>query len=325
MGATMSRRHRPETFWRQSLNPDDNLIHPKNWKANDPLYRYLELKREKLEDRDLGTIMRMVVMYCPCQASRCKCKAGNFMGDKHNTEGWTHSNCIRSGCNHLLSDHTLHLTSASRTKFMALVKLVFDINNIKASLEIAYQKPKSQRNIVIEEVYNSVYKVLCKSVRGDPFKAPNFDKIYGSPPYEKIHIEQILINFCMRFFGSNKAVLTFEEALMVTKIVLHLFNSWMWTIPDNKSHDQHLYSNSYSFYYSRYMVHCAIPRLSHSISPRYQATAIFGSDVLKYTLKSFSNELQVWCYKSNIMWNEHTNLYCMTKMPIYMNLLKKEV
>jgi len=44
---------------------------------------------------------------------------------------------------------------------MALVKLVFDINNIKASLEIAYKKPKPQKNIVIEEVYNSVYKVNC--------------------------------------------------------------------------------------------------------------------------------------------------------------------
>ncbi|KAF0761161.1 Uncharacterized protein FWK35_00013018 [Aphis craccivora] len=229
------------------------------------------------------------------------------------------------GTTDVISYHTLRLTSASRTEFMALIKLVFDINNIKASLEIAYKKPKLQRNVVIEEVFNSVYKVLCKSVRGDPFKAPNVDTIYGSPPYENTHIEQILTNFCIRFFGNNKNVLTFEEALMVTKIVLHFFNSWMWTIPDNKSYDQRLYSNTYSYYYRRYMVHCVIPRLSHSISPRYQATAIFGRDVLKYTLESFSKELQVWCYKSNIMWNEHTNLYCMTKMPIYMDLLKKEV
>jgi len=44
---------------------------------------------------------------------------------------------------------------------MAVIKLVFDINNIKALLENLRAEPKSQRNIVIEKVYNSAYKVSC--------------------------------------------------------------------------------------------------------------------------------------------------------------------
>lgn len=59
-----------------------------------------------------------------------------------------------------------------------------------------------------------------------------------------------------------------------------------------------------------------MPRITHSISLRYKATEIFGCDVLKYTLKFFYKHLQVRCYKSNIMWNEDTNLYSLNYMPM---------
>lgn len=66
----------------------------------------------------------------------------------------------------------------------------------------------------------------------------------------------------------------------------------------------------------RYMVYCEMPRLAHSISPRYKASEIFGREVLSYTLESFYKELQVWCYKSNIMWNRNTKLHCLKYMPM---------
>jgi len=49
----------------------------------------------------------------------------------------------------------------SNIEYMAVIKLVYDINNIKASLEISYSSPKFQRDILVESVYKSVYKVSC--------------------------------------------------------------------------------------------------------------------------------------------------------------------
>jgi len=60
-----------------------------------------------------------------------------------------------------LAKHIRHIKYVSDTEYMAVIKLVFDINNIRASLNISYAKPESQRNHLIESVYESVYKVNC--------------------------------------------------------------------------------------------------------------------------------------------------------------------
>jgi len=66
----------------------------------------------------------------------------------------------------------------------------------------------------------------------------------------------------------------------------------------------------------RYMVYCEMPKLAHSISPRYKASEIFGRDVLKYTLESFYKELQDWYYESNIICKKHRNSHCLNYVPM---------
>ncbi|CAH1738746.1 unnamed protein product [Aphis gossypii] len=335
MGGALSSTRRPLMI--RCASPERRILvlrcgHPtdlffkEDWKANDLLYQYIESERKMQMTNDPGSIMKTIAEYSPCENSRCKCKAGKFTEDALNTVGWANSKCTRSGCNHPLSKHIRHIVYVSNTEYMAIIKLVFDINNIKASLKILSAKPALQKKKLIESVYESVYEVLCKTVRYDPFKAPNIDTIFDNPPpFETISIRQILMNFSINYFCNNEEVLTFKQALMVTKFLFHSFDTWRWTAPNKISNSfSRVCSNPYSYYYCRYMVYCEMPRLAHSISPRYKASEIFGREVLSYTLESFYKELQVWCYKSNIMWNRNTKLHCLKYMPIYMTFLKTE-
>lgn len=137
-----------------------------------------------------------------------------------------------------------------------------------------------------------------------------------------------------------------ENALIVTKFVLKYFDTWMWNIPQELLRcNSRVYSKSYNYYYRRqvytlhlklnahkiisnaqinfilcfvyrFLLHCCLPRCVHSISLRYRPTKIFGQDVLNYTLKAFRIQLQVYCYQKNILWKEHTKLFCLKYFPM---------
>ncbi|XP_060875945.1 histone acetyltransferase KAT2A-like [Metopolophium dirhodum] len=305
--------------------PIDELLMYNKWKSNDLLYEYVKSKRQRLQNREMGHTQRLIAKYSSCKFPGCKCKGGTFTGIERDNFGWINSICTRSGCNHQLSDHIEHLRDASTVEFTVLMKLIFDIINTKLTLKNVSKKPKSERNILLKFIFELVYNVLHKSVLIDPFTLPNIDTIYGSPPFERTNIEQVLLNFCVHIFNDNN-ILELENALIVTKFVLKYFDTWMWNIPQELlKYNSQEYSKSYNYYYRRFLLHCCLPRCIHSISLRYRPTKIFGQDVLKYTLKAFRIQLQVWCYKKNILWEEHTKLFCLNYFPIYMDLLEKEV
>lgn len=52
-----------------------------------------------------------------------------------------------------------HLVTATMDEFTALLRLVFDTINIKGTLENESRKSKALRNVVLEEVFYSVYRV----------------------------------------------------------------------------------------------------------------------------------------------------------------------
>ncbi|XP_026805268.1 histone acetyltransferase KAT2A-like [Rhopalosiphum maidis] len=330
MGGALSRPlipcYNPRQEHRRQPKPDILSIMNNEWKANDLLFEQIKSERSKLEEKNPGSIMRKVAKFVPCQSQRCKCKGGMFDGIERDNYGWRNSNCVRPGCNHPLSNHIQHLVSASKKEFAILIKQIFDIINIKGTIQSVSKNPKIERIIVLEEVFESIYTVLCKNVRRDPFIAPNINTIYGNPPFENTNINQILINFCMHMFSSKDSILELKDALIITKFVLRYFDTWMWFLPNRLPYtNPHEYSNSYVYYYRRYMMYCCVPRLVHSVSPRYKPSKIFGRDVLKYTLKSFKIQFQVWCYKQNIMWTDHTKLFCLDYLPKYMDLLHNEV
>ncbi|KAL4090629.1 hypothetical protein QTP88_025428 [Uroleucon formosanum] len=305
--------------------PIETLLMSKKWKSNDLLYEYVKSKRQKFQNRDIESLLRMAAKFSTCKVQNCKCKGGIFPRLKLNHSRYENSICIRSNCKHEQSEHIKHLRDASTKDMMVLMKSIFDILNLKLTLKKLSVKNKTKRNILLKGIFQSVYNVLIKSVLYDPFTTPNIDTIYGSPPFEKTNIEQVLLNFCMYIFGDNKK-LKLENALMLNKFVLVYFDTWMWSIPKELLEcNSKKYSKSYNYYYCRFLIYCCLPRCVHSISLRYRPTKIFGQDVLKYTLKAFRIQLQVWCYKNNIMWKEQTKLFCLTYLPIYMDLLEKEV
>jgi len=58
-----------------------------------------------------------------------------------------------------LADHIEHLRSASRMEFSVLMKLIFDIFNTKLTLKNVSKKPKSERNVLLKGIFESVYDV----------------------------------------------------------------------------------------------------------------------------------------------------------------------
>ncbi|XP_015372838.1 PREDICTED: histone acetyltransferase KAT2A-like [Diuraphis noxia] len=327
MGGALCSRIRPNNAGverhRQSRSNSQLLMN--KWKTNDVLYLSIKSRRDKLHKPISESTQRTVAKFSPCQLNNCKCQGGIFKGVKRDHFGRKNSICVRPGCNHPLSDHISHLKNVSKGELTMLRKLTFDIINTKKTLKNLSKKPKSKRNMLLKNIFESVYDVLNKSTLIRPLTAPNIDTIYGSPPFERTNIDQVLFNFCMHIFNDDN-ILGLKNALILSKFVLKYFDTWMWTIPKEqlKCNSQE-YSKSYNYYYCRFLMYCSLPRCVHSIPLRYRASKIFGQEVLKYTLKAFKMQLQVWCYKHNIMWGEHTKLFCLNYLPIYMDLLEKEV
>lgn len=58
-----------------------------------------------------------------------------------------------------LADHISHIINVTMTEFITLLQLVFDIINIKGTLENESNKSKYERNVVLEEVFYTIYRV----------------------------------------------------------------------------------------------------------------------------------------------------------------------
>jgi len=58
-----------------------------------------------------------------------------------------------------LAVHVEHLKSASTMEFVVLMKMIFDIINTKLTLKNVSKKPRSERNILLKVIFESVYHV----------------------------------------------------------------------------------------------------------------------------------------------------------------------
>lgn len=47
---------------------------------------------------------------------------------------------------------------------------------------------------------------MTNHIRLNSFISFNIDTIYGAPPFEKMNIQQILLNFCMFKYGNDTKV-----------------------------------------------------------------------------------------------------------------------
>jgi len=58
-----------------------------------------------------------------------------------------------------LASHVTHLEDAEDEQLNILLGLVFDLDNISVTINNELKKPKTERNYVLEETYNSIYHV----------------------------------------------------------------------------------------------------------------------------------------------------------------------
>lgn len=58
-----------------------------------------------------------------------------------------------------LAYHIQHLRDASTMELMVLMKIIFDMFNTKLTLKNLSKKPKSERNILLKGIFESVYNV----------------------------------------------------------------------------------------------------------------------------------------------------------------------
>lgn len=61
-----------------------------------------------------------------------------------------------------LADHIQHLNNMSMVELAVLIKIIFDIINIKETLKNFSVRPKSKRNIFLKDIFESVHNV-CHS------------------------------------------------------------------------------------------------------------------------------------------------------------------
>lgn len=58
-----------------------------------------------------------------------------------------------------LAFHVSHFEDADDEELDTLLELVFDLDNLSLTINNELTKPKTERNYVLEETYNSIYHV----------------------------------------------------------------------------------------------------------------------------------------------------------------------
>ncbi|KAL5242311.1 hypothetical protein ACI65C_009721 [Semiaphis heraclei] len=293
------------------LLPDHNV-------ENDPIVQaILEFKES---ERKLSRHEKLIKLSSKssCQASTCQCTGWRGRSEDHLMS----STCSKSGCNHPLSSHVSHLESAKDEQLNTLLELVFDLDNLSATVNKDLKKPTTDRNYVKEETYDAVYHELRNFVY--PGSCITLDKLFGTPPFENPNIVKVLMNFNMYKFGHNSSQL--KIALKISKFFTKHFDLWKWTSPKELPFCK-TYQNrkNYDLYYQRYLVFCVLPKYLHSIGPSFKTSFIFGQDLLKHTLKAFRMYLTDWCHASAPKRSNRQNHFYMSYLPKYMNLLEEEV
>lgn len=53
-------------------------------------------------------------------------------------------------------------------------------------------------------------QILNKSTLIRPLTPPRIDIIYGSPPFERTNVEQVLFNFCLHIFNDGNILVSLD-------------------------------------------------------------------------------------------------------------------
>ncbi|VVC27197.1 Hypothetical protein CINCED_3A002170 [Cinara cedri] len=247
-----------------------------------------------------------------CQILSCQCNG--WRGKQDNPTMF--SLCTNYNCNH-------QLKNIENDKLNILLGLVFDLDNIAFTLKHEFKQLTTERNFVLEDVYNSIYHELRSFMHPD--SNITLDNLFGSPPFENPNIVKTLMNFNMYKFGHDSCQL--KIALRVSKFIVKHYDLWKWVCPKELMHCKTLQQRkTYEYYYQRYLAFCLFPKYLQSLSSCFKMSMIFGKDVLKYTLKTFRMHLTDWSYNSSLVKTSDYQKHFLTSyLPSYFNLLEQEV
>ncbi|KAL5233397.1 hypothetical protein ACI65C_000807 [Semiaphis heraclei] len=270
--------------------------------------------------RSLGFIRRHAGLVMSILSCECTKWTFNEEIDKPSMN----SICDQSHCNHKLYDHISHLVYASEKMLNALIRLIFDFENIKEEIEYLSKLPSNaERDSLLKDCKNFIFQEIKHFISSDSMVST--EESIEKPPFESPTIVDVLKNFCLYIFSRN--IYQLKIAFKITKIILRHFDGWTWATPDKLPSSSRLkFNNSYKFYYQRYQEHCLTPSSNRPIiKPSYTSSKIFGKDILKYTLRVFRTSLTDWCLNESKNCTFSKKCLFMKFMPIFMDLLEQEV
>ncbi|KAL4090627.1 hypothetical protein QTP88_025426 [Uroleucon formosanum] len=276
----------------------------------------------KFRKHDMDVVMAVPRMdklvkissYMPCRILSCVCH--KWISNEKN-EPSMNSICDQSQCNHKLYDHVTHLVHAPEKMLNALIRLIFDFENINEEIEYrSKEASKDERDALLKQCKGFIYNEIKNFIR--PESMGLIEDSIEKPPFESPSMADILKHFCLYKFSLNFFEL--QIAFQFTRITLDNFNLWIWVTPEKLPFLNKLkFNNSYKFYYQKYQEHCLTPeKLSES-------SIIFGKDILRYTLKVFRTTLTNWCIKKSKNCTFIKKCFLMKIFPNFLDLLEEEV
>jgi len=184
-------------------------------------------------------------------------------------------------CNHPLSSHVSHLSSAGEEELDRLLGIVVDVEN----LFMCVHKEEDQDT---KQVYFYLFKLLRRCILQRT--KPSVEGPLGNPPYEKPSIAKGVTNFVLYKFNHLSAK-EWQMMYDLAKMFLHCLNHWKLETPTARK--QQLSGDEVSPYkvnYTRWLCYCHVPAFCDSL-PHYDTSLIFGRSLLKSVFQTMRKQL----------------------------------
>ncbi|XP_077108254.1 histone acetyltransferase KAT2A isoform X1 [Ranitomeya variabilis] len=218
-------------------------------------------------------------------------------------------------CGHSLADHVSHLENVSEDEINRLLGMVVDVENLFMSVH-------KEEDTDTKQVYFYLFKLLRKCIL--QMNRPVVEGSLGSPPFEKPHIEQGVLNFVQYKFShlQPKERQTMYE---LSKMFLLCLNYWKLETPSQfRQRSQSEDAATYKVNYTRWLCYCHVPQSCDSL-PKYETTHVFGRSLLRsiftVTRRQLLEKFRV--EKDKLVPEKRTLI--LTHFPKFLSMLEEEI
>ncbi|NWX23687.1 KAT2A acetyltransferase, partial [Aegotheles bennettii] len=213
------------------------------------------------------------------------------------------------------ADHVSHLENVSEEEINRLLGMVVDVENLFMSVH-------KEEDTDTKQVYFYLFKLLRKCIL--QMSQPVVEGSLGSPPFEKLNIEQGVLNFVQYKF-SHLPPKERQTMYELSKMFLLCLNYWKLETPSQfRQRSQNDDVATYKVNYTRWLCYCHVPQSCDSL-PRYETTHVFGRSLLKsiftVTRRQLLEKFRV--EKDKLVPEKRTLI--LTHFPKFLSMLEEEI